>query len=77
MVSVMAYVITAMLALLVFTALLPTIADQFIGHNRTGDPTGADPQGNMSGATGVMAALVPVILLIALVWRLWKYSGTK
>jgi len=66
--ALMKYIIGATLAVLVLGALITTIADETVGRQGVG---------NITGATSVMLGLVPVILLIGVVWKLWKGSGTS
>lgn len=72
--NVVGLTIVGLLAAVMLGALLPTIANNFIGQ-----PTSADinTSRNMTGATGTIMQLVPIFAVIVIIVTLLGAAGLK
>jgi len=63
MVKVMQWIVGAVLAILILGATITTIADDTLGQQGVG---------NITGAPSVLLGVVPILLLIGVVWVMFK-----
>ncbi len=66
MANLVAYIIGAVIAVFVLGAFIGSIADETIGRQNVG---------NVTGSLSIVLGVVPVILLVGVLWKLFKGAG--